>query len=124
MAKHENVSLRAYFCSNLGGILITSGRALPIPQEAAHPSRTEHPQMKSRLMRTSLALSTLLATAASARGEDAAIEAEFKKLDGEWTAPAMAGGDVVYRFKGKKLEIDAPSRSYKMTITLGPKAKP
>jgi len=80
--------------------------------------------MNSRLIRTSLTLSALVATAASARGEDAAIEAEFKKLDGEWTAPAMAGGDVVYRFKGKKLEIDTPSRSYTMTITLDPKAKP
>ncbi len=31
---------------------------------------------------------------------------------------------MVYRFKDKKLEIKAPSRSYTMTITLDPKAKP
>jgi uncharacterized protein (TIGR03067 family) len=91
---------------------------------AAHSSKMEHVRMKSRLIWTGFALSALLMTLDRARGEDAAIEAEFKKLDGEWTAPAMAGGDVVYRFKGKKLEIDAPSRSYKMTITLDPKAKP
>jgi uncharacterized protein (TIGR03067 family) len=80
--------------------------------------------MKSGLIRSSLALSALLVTVTGARGEDAAIESEFKKLNGEWTAPSAAGGDVVYRFKDKKLEIEAPSRSYTMTITLDPKAKP
>ena len=80
--------------------------------------------MKSRLIRSGLALSALLVTVAGACAEDAAIESEFKKLSGEWTAPSAAGGDVVYRFKDKKLEIEAPSRSYTMTITLDPKAKP
>jgi uncharacterized protein (TIGR03067 family) len=80
--------------------------------------------MKSGLIRSSLALSAILAAVAGARGEDAVIASEFKKLDGEWTAPSAAGGDVVYRFKDKTLEIKAPSRSYTMTITLDPKAKP
>ena len=80
--------------------------------------------MKSRLMRTILAMTALLTTFVSAQGEDPGVEAELKKLDGEWTVPSMASGDVTYRFKGKKLEIEAPSRSYKMTITVDPKAKP
>jgi uncharacterized protein (TIGR03067 family) len=80
--------------------------------------------MKSRLIRTIFAMIAFMAMFVSVRGEDSAVDDELKKLDGEWSVPSLAGGDVVYRFKGKKLEIEAPNRSYKMTITVDPKAKP
>ena len=65
----------------------------------------------------------LLAASATARGDDPA-EADLKKLEGTWTVPAGDGGEVTYTFKGKSLDIKAPSRSYKMTIKLDPAAVP
>ncbi len=65
----------------------------------------------------------LAASVAGARGGDAG-EADLKKLEGTWTVPAGDGGEVTYTFKGKSLEIKAPSRSYKMTIKLDPAALP
>ncbi len=78
--------------------------------------------MKYRTIWASFALSALISTGAVARGDD--VEAELKKLEGEWTAASAAGGEVSYKFKGKTLNIGAPSRSYTMTITVDPKAKP
>jgi uncharacterized protein (TIGR03067 family) len=69
------------------------------------------------------AAAVLLASVAGARGGDA-DEADLKKLEGTWTVAAGDGGEVVYTFKGKSLEIKAPSRSYKMTIKLDPAALP
>ena len=34
------------------------------------------------------------------------------------------GGKVTYTFKGNKLKIEAPSRTYEMTVTLDATAKP
>ena len=34
------------------------------------------------------------------------------------------GGKVTYSFKGKKLKVETPSRSYEMTVTLDSTAKP
>ena len=65
----------------------------------------------------------LLATSRAARGDDPAA-ADLKKLEGTWTVPAGDGGEVTYTFKGKSLEIKAPSRSYKMTIKLDTAAVP
>lgn len=65
----------------------------------------------------------LLGAAAAARGGEA-DDADLKKLEGTWTAPAGDGGTVTYTFKGKSLAIEAPSRSYKMTLKLDASAKP
>jgi uncharacterized protein (TIGR03067 family) len=79
---------------------------------------------KARNFGLVLASILAIATSTAARADDAAIEKELKKLDGEWTVTSGGGGEVHYKFKGKKLEVEAPSRSYTMTITIDPAAKP
>jgi uncharacterized protein (TIGR03067 family) len=79
------------------------------------------------LYRTCLVVVSLAATIAIesiSRGDDAPIEGDLKTIQGEWTVPSAAGGEVVYTIKGKILSIESPNRSYKMTIKLDPKAKP
>jgi uncharacterized protein (TIGR03067 family) len=71
-----------------------------------------------------LVLAASLMTGTALRGEDEKLEGDLKLLQGKWTAPAGDGGKVTYTFKGKKLSIEAPSRSYEITITLDEKAKP
>jgi uncharacterized protein (TIGR03067 family) len=63
----------------------------------------------------------LLSAVAGARGDDVD---DLKKLEGTWTAPAGDGGTVTYTIKGKTLDIEAPSRSYKMTLKVDAAAKP
>ena len=55
---------------------------------------------------------------------DDPVEGDLKSIQGEWTVPSASGGEVSYTFKGGSLAIESPSRSYKMTIKLDPKAKP
>ena len=75
-----------------------------------------------RLMELLLAgLATAAFIGASA---DDPLDGDLKTIQGEWTVPSGSGGDVTYTFKGKSLAIESPSRSYKMTIKLDPKAKP
>jgi uncharacterized protein (TIGR03067 family) len=69
-------------------------------------------------------LAGFLAASTVSRGDDVPIEGDLKTIQGEWTVPSGAGGDVVYTFKGKTLSIEAPSRTYKMTVKLDPKGKP
>jgi uncharacterized protein (TIGR03067 family) len=69
-------------------------------------------------------LAAFLAAGSVSRGDDVPIEGDLKTIQGEWTVPSGAGGDVSYTFKGKTLSIETPNRSYKMTIKLDPKAKP
>jgi len=78
--------------------------------------------MSQCLMTLAVALS--LGTLAIARPADDTTGDDLKKIEGKWTAPAGNGGKVTYSFKGKTLKIDAPSRSYEMTITLDATAKP
>jgi uncharacterized protein (TIGR03067 family) len=49
---------------------------------------------------------------------------DLKKLEGKWTAASGQGGEVTYTFKGKTVKIEAPSRTYEMTVTLDATAKP
>jgi uncharacterized protein (TIGR03067 family) len=49
---------------------------------------------------------------------------DLKKLEGKWTTPSGQGGEVMYSFKGNKLKIETPSRTYQMTVTLDGTAKP
>lgn len=66
----------------------------------------------------------LLVVAAAAAWSDDADQADLKKLEGTWTVPAGDGGTVTYTFKGKSLSIQAPSRSYRMTVKIDADAKP
>jgi uncharacterized protein (TIGR03067 family) len=72
----------------------------------------------------SLTVALTLATLPIARAAADATGDDLKKIEGKWSAPAGDGGKVTYTFKGKTLKIEAPSRSYEMTITLDATAKP
>ncbi len=80
--------------------------------------------MKIKFTAMGLVLTGMLATTPAIRADDAAIEKELKVLEGEWTVKSQGGDDVSYKFKGNKLEVTAPSRSYKMTVKIDPTAKP
>ena len=49
---------------------------------------------------------------------------DLKKLEGKWEGDSGQGGKVTYSLKGNKLKIEAPSRTYEMTVTLDATAKP
>ena len=80
--------------------------------------------MLLKLTGMGLVLGGMLATVTATRADDAAIENDLKALEGEWTVTSGGGGEVQYKFKGNKLEVTAPSRSYKMTVKIDPTAKP
>jgi uncharacterized protein (TIGR03067 family) len=80
--------------------------------------------MLLKLTAMGLVLAGMLVTATATRADDAAIEKDLKVLEGEWTVKSGGEGDVLYKFKGNKLEVTAPSRSYKMTVKIDPTAKP
>ncbi len=71
-----------------------------------------------------LAMAGLLTAGGVLRGADDKAGADLKKLEGKWTSPSGEGGKVTYTFKGKKLKVEAPSRTYEMTVTLDSTAKP
>jgi uncharacterized protein (TIGR03067 family) len=56
--------------------------------------------------------------------DDGAVQKNLKHLEGEWTYWDENGREVTYKFKGDKLDIRAPNRSYRMTIKLNPAANP
>lgn len=59
------------------------------------------------------------------RGADDKPDPDLKKFEGKWTSPSGDGDSkITYSFKGKKLKIEAPSRTYEMTITIDSTAKP
>jgi uncharacterized protein (TIGR03067 family) len=70
-----------------------------------------------------LVLAGLLASATALRADEA-LDKELKTLEGEWTVKSGSGEEVSYKFQGDKLEVKAPSRSYKMTVKIDPAAKP
>jgi uncharacterized protein (TIGR03067 family) len=71
-----------------------------------------------------LAMAAVLAAGAGLRGDEEKVEGDLKKIQGKWTATADDGHKVTYTFKGRKLSVEAPNRSYEMTVTLDPKAEP
>jgi uncharacterized protein (TIGR03067 family) len=79
--------------------------------------------MMTRRAMLSLAL-TVFVFGEHARGADDKDRGDLKKLEGKWTAPSNDGGKVTYTFKGNKLKVEAPSRTYEMTIKLDATAKP
>jgi uncharacterized protein (TIGR03067 family) len=80
--------------------------------------------MLLKLTAMGLVLAGTLMRATASRADDAAIQKDLKELEGEWTVKSGGGGEVQYKFKGDKLEVTAPSRSYKMTVKIDPTAKP
>jgi uncharacterized protein (TIGR03067 family) len=80
--------------------------------------------MMVKLIAIGVVLTGMLAATMAAGADDAAIAKDLKALEGEWTVKSGGGGEVLYKFKGDKLEIKAPSRSYKMTVKIDPTAKP
>ena len=80
--------------------------------------------MPIRLLGMGLVFAGLLVSASAVRADDAAVEKDLKKLEGEWTVKSEGGSEISYKFKGDKLEVTAPSRSYKMTVKIDPAAKP
>jgi len=80
--------------------------------------------MMTRNRWISLTLAFLLANGAFVRAAADATDSDLKKLEGKWTTPSGGGGKVTYTFKGKTLKIEAPSRSYEMTIVLDATVKP
>jgi uncharacterized protein (TIGR03067 family) len=78
--------------------------------------------MDLRKIWTSMAILAVAATGMTARADD--VDSELKKFEGEWIVPSASGGEDVYKFKDKILNIEAPTRKYTMTVTLDPKAKP
>ena len=80
--------------------------------------------MMTRRVGIGLALAALVGVGFSARAADEKDGGDLKKLEGKWTADSGNGGKVTYSFKGNKLKIEAPTRSYEMTVTLDAKGKP
>jgi uncharacterized protein (TIGR03067 family) len=50
--------------------------------------------------------------------------ADLKKLQGAWTTKAHDGSEVVFTFKGDKVTVKAPTRTYEMTVALGESDRP
>jgi uncharacterized protein (TIGR03067 family) len=72
-----------------------------------------------------LVVALLMTACLSATAAEDKDGGDLKKLEGKWTAPSGQAGDkVTYSFKGNKLKIETPSRSYEMTVTLDAAAKP
>lgn len=78
--------------------------------------------MRFKLGGMGLALARLLASATAPRAD--AVDKDLKALEGEWIIKNEAGAEISCKFKGDKLEVTAPSRSYKMTVKIDPAAKP
>jgi uncharacterized protein (TIGR03067 family) len=66
----------------------------------------------------------LLVFTSAVRAVDAAGVKDRNKLAGVWSVKSEGGSEISYKFKGDKLEVTAPSRSYKMTVKIDPAAKP
>ena len=80
--------------------------------------------MYSRRVLMGLALAALAVPAASLRAADEKLDADLKAIQGKWATKAGNGDKVTYTVEGKKLTVVAPSRTYEITMTLDPAAKP
>jgi len=69
-------------------------------------------------------LAALLSLGAGLRAADDKSQGDLKKLEGKWTTSSGGGGEATYTFKGEKLKVVAPSRTYEITVKLDPEAKP
>jgi uncharacterized protein (TIGR03067 family) len=80
--------------------------------------------MSMRFAQALLAVVALSFVSLPAWSGDAKVEGDLKKIQGKWTAEAGNGGKTTYTFDGSKLKVEAPTRTYEMTITIDEKAKP
>jgi uncharacterized protein (TIGR03067 family) len=72
-----------------------------------------------------LGLTGFFAAGRPAVADEAKDGGDLKKLEGKWTAPSREPGEkVTYTFRGDKLKVEAPSRSYEMTVILDASSKP
>jgi uncharacterized protein (TIGR03067 family) len=83
----------------------------------------EMTRMTAHLRRMGLILVGLVAVGGGLRAEDT-VEGDLAKLKGAWTNTSPEGVVTTYTFNGKTLDLKGPSRTYKMTLILDPKAKP
>jgi uncharacterized protein (TIGR03067 family) len=84
----------------------------------------ENGPMTPRRIPMVFTLAGLLVAGVSLRGAEDKIEGDLKKVQGKWTTPSGTGGTVKYTFEGRKLKVEAPNRSYEITVTLDASAKP
>ena len=80
--------------------------------------------MMTRRAGIGLAVAALMGVGFSTWAADEKDGGDLKKLEGKWEGDSGNGGKVTYSFKGTKVKIEAPTRSYEMTVTLDAKAKP
>jgi uncharacterized protein (TIGR03067 family) len=72
-----------------------------------------------------LGLAALIVVAPRLLAAEDKVEGDLKKLQGTWTSVSGDGsGKITYTIQGKKFKLEAPSRSYEMTLILDEKAKP
>lgn len=72
-----------------------------------------------------LGLAGFFAAGRFASAAEAKDGGDLKKLEGKWAAASGVPGEkVVYTFHGDKVKVEAPSRSYEMTVVLDASAKP
>lgn len=55
---------------------------------------------------------------------DAKVQAELKKMEGEWTGTTPNGDEVVYVFKGDRLTAKGANGEIEIRIKLDPSARP
>jgi uncharacterized protein (TIGR03067 family) len=84
----------------------------------------EYEPMLSRRSWMGLSLAALIVPAASLRAADEKIDGDLKAIQGKWSMKTENGNKVTYTVEGKKLKVVAPSRTYEITMTLDPEAKP
>lgn len=70
-----------------------------------------------------LALGLMFMSGASVRSEEELV-GDLKAVQGKWTTESGQGGKVTWTIKGNKLKVEAPSRTYEITLTLKADAKP
>ena len=81
--------------------------------------------MRTRRGWIGLVVAVLMTACLSAVAADDKDGGDLKKLEGKWTTPSGQAGDkITYSFKGNKLKVEAPTRTYEMTVTLDATAKP
>lgn len=66
---------------------------------------------------------TLAIVSPLATAQEPAPEGDLASLQGEWTSQ-LDQGTAYWTFKGNRLTIKAPTRTYEITFTLDPKMKP
>ena len=82
------------------------------------------PTTRRAWMTAALTLAALATRGPSSRGDEPKVAGDLKALQGKWTARSGNDDKVTYTFKGKTLKVEAPTRSYTMTVTVDDAAKP